>query len=51
MPDGQRLVALSQLCVKRTDCRGFLLGFANGSDAEIERAAVQVAMLCASSVT
>jgi GntR family transcriptional regulator/MocR family aminotransferase len=49
MPDGQRLVSLSQLCVKRTDCRGFLLGFANGTDADIERAAVQLATLVASS--
>jgi GntR family transcriptional regulator / MocR family aminotransferase len=45
MPDGQRLVSLSQLCVKRRDCRGFLLGFANGTDAEIERAALQLATL------
>ncbi len=43
MPDGQRLVSLSQLCVKRRDCRGFLLGFASGSDSEIEAAAVRVA--------
>jgi GntR family transcriptional regulator/MocR family aminotransferase len=45
LPDGQRLVSLSQLCVKRRDCRGFLLGFASGTDAQIERAAVQVATL------
>lgn len=44
-PEGQRLVSLSQLCVKRRDCRGFLLGFSNGSDPEIERAARQVAAL------
>jgi GntR family transcriptional regulator/MocR family aminotransferase len=49
MPGGQRLVSLSQLCVKRRDCRGFLLGFANGTDAEIEHAAVQVAALIGSS--
>jgi GntR family transcriptional regulator/MocR family aminotransferase len=47
MPGAQRLVSLSQLCVKRTDCRGFLLGFANGSDAEIEQGAAQVAALLA----
>jgi GntR family transcriptional regulator / MocR family aminotransferase len=36
---GQRLVALSPLCIARRDCRGFILGFANGSDTEVERAA------------
>lgn len=40
---GQRLVALSTLCVRRDDCRGFLLGFTNGSDSEIADAARQVA--------
>lgn len=48
MPEGQRLVALSRLCVKRRDCRGFLLGFSSGSDAEIESAAQRVAALVAS---
>jgi GntR family transcriptional regulator / MocR family aminotransferase len=48
MPDGQRLVSLSELCVKRRDCRGFLLGFANGSDVQVERAAAEVATLVAS---
>lgn len=33
---GQRLVALSSLCIERTDCYGFALGFTNGTDAEIE---------------
>ncbi len=37
--DGQRLVALSSLCLKRTDCYGFALGFTNGTDAEIAAAA------------
>jgi GntR family transcriptional regulator / MocR family aminotransferase len=41
--DGQRLVTLSQLCVRRRDCRGFVLGFTNGSDVEIQNAALQVA--------
>jgi GntR family transcriptional regulator/MocR family aminotransferase len=50
MPDGQRLVSLSQLCVKRRDCRGFLLGFANGTDTQIEHAAVQVATQVGSSI-
>jgi GntR family transcriptional regulator/MocR family aminotransferase len=45
MPGGQRLVSLSKLCVKRRDCRGFLLGFANGSDSEIESAAIRLAEL------
>jgi GntR family transcriptional regulator/MocR family aminotransferase len=47
--DGQRLVALSRLCIKRRDCRGFLLGFANGSDSEIQSAALRVAALVAQS--
>jgi GntR family transcriptional regulator / MocR family aminotransferase len=37
--EGQRLVPLSTLCINRRDCRGFLLGFTNGSDEAIEAAA------------
>ncbi len=37
--DGQRLVALSSLCIERSDCCGFALGFTNGTDAEVESAA------------
>jgi GntR family transcriptional regulator/MocR family aminotransferase len=37
--EGQRLVALSRLCIARQDCRGFVLGFTNGSDGGIENAA------------
>jgi GntR family transcriptional regulator / MocR family aminotransferase len=40
--DGQKLLALSRLCVQRADCQGFALGFTNGSDAEIAGAAEQV---------
>ncbi|HEY2474505.1 MAG TPA: PLP-dependent aminotransferase family protein [Candidatus Cybelea sp.] len=40
-----RFVALSQLCVQRGDCRGLLLGFANGSEAAIEQAATALAAL------
>ncbi len=39
---GQRLVALSALCIRRRDCRGFLLGFTNGSDEQIAAAAGDV---------
>jgi len=39
---GQRLVALSRLCVRRRDCRGFLLGFTQGSDGDIAAAAAAV---------
>lgn len=35
----QRLVALSPLCIERTDCHGFLLGFTNGTAADIQSAA------------
>jgi GntR family transcriptional regulator / MocR family aminotransferase len=41
--DGQRLVALSSLCIERTDCYGFALGFANGTDAEVANAAQALA--------
>ncbi|HEX3368173.1 MAG TPA: PLP-dependent aminotransferase family protein [Candidatus Cybelea sp.] len=40
-----RYVALSALCVQRRDCSGALLGFANGSDAEIESGALRLAAL------
>ena len=39
---GQRLVALSRLCIRRRDCRGFLLGFTHGSDGDIDTAATAV---------
>ena len=41
--DSQRLVALSPLCVKRKDLRGFVLGFTNGENQGIEAAASEVA--------
>ncbi|HEX8806951.1 MAG TPA: PLP-dependent aminotransferase family protein [Candidatus Aquilonibacter sp.] len=41
--DGQRLVALSSLCLERSDCYGFLLGFTNGTDEEIAAAATSLA--------
>jgi GntR family transcriptional regulator / MocR family aminotransferase len=41
--EGQRLVALSSLCIERTDCYGFALGFANGTDAEVANAAQALA--------
>ncbi len=37
--DRQRLVPLSSLCIERADCYGFVLGFTNGTDEEIESAA------------
>ncbi len=40
--DGQRLVALSGLCVERSDCYGFLLGFTNGTDEQITGAAMSL---------
>ncbi len=36
---GQRLVALSRLCIRRRDCHGFLLGFTFGTDDDIAAAA------------
>lgn len=41
--EGQRLVALSSLCLERSDCRGFALGFTNGTDAEVADAAEALA--------
>ncbi len=35
----QRLVALSNLCIQRSDCYGFALGFTNGTDEEVQSAA------------
>ena len=43
LDDGQQLLALSVMCVKRTDCRGVILGIAGGGDAEIAPAARVVA--------
>lgn len=40
--EGERLVPLSELSVARSDCRGFVLGFTNGSDDEIASAADRV---------
>jgi GntR family transcriptional regulator/MocR family aminotransferase len=40
---GQRLVALSRLCIQRRDCHGFLLGFTNGTDGDIAAAATALA--------
>jgi GntR family transcriptional regulator / MocR family aminotransferase len=37
--ESEKLVALSTLCLERTDCRGFALGFTNGSEAEIAASA------------
>jgi GntR family transcriptional regulator/MocR family aminotransferase len=44
---GQRLVALSALSIRRRDCCGFLLGFTNGRDEEIDAAARDVIMAIA----
>lgn len=38
LPDGQRLVAFSDLCLRRTDCTGFALGFSNGTENDIRAA-------------
>lgn len=37
MDSGERVLALSLLCVERTDCRGLLLGFSARSDDELTR--------------
>jgi len=43
IPDGNRYLPLSLLCVNRTDCRGLLLGYSAGSDDAIRHAAVTLA--------
>ncbi len=40
--NGQRLVALSSLCLKRRDCYGYVLGFTNGDPEELRDAAVHL---------
>ena len=39
LPDGQRPVALSQLCLRRRDVRGFMLGFGTEDERAVEAAA------------
>jgi len=43
MPNGERVLPLSRLCVKRTDCKGLLLGFSSGPDAALARSAKALA--------
>lgn len=43
LPDGNRVLPLSLLCVQRTDCKGFLVGFSAGSDESIARGAAMLA--------
>lgn len=47
LPDGQRLVPLSRLCLRRSDLRGFMLGFCVGD----ERAVVAAARLLCETLT
>lgn len=42
LADGQRLVSLSRLCIRRHDCRGFVLGFTSQTEEAVARAAAQV---------
>jgi GntR family transcriptional regulator / MocR family aminotransferase len=44
MPDGQRVIAISTLCIDRSDCKGLLMGFSAGSDAAVETAARALAL-------
>ena len=43
LPEGNRVLPLSLLCVQRKDCKGFLVGFSAGSDESIARAAAMLA--------
>lgn len=42
LPEGYRVLPLSLLCVERTDCRGLLLGYSDGSDERVAAAAAQL---------
>ena len=39
LPNGWRVLPLSAMCIKRTDCKGLVMGFSAGSDAEVSAAA------------
>ena len=43
LPEGQRVLPISLLCVERTDCKGLVVGFSAGSDDGIARAATRLA--------
>jgi GntR family transcriptional regulator / MocR family aminotransferase len=43
LPEGHRVLPLSLLCVRRTDCLGLLVGFSAASDESIAGAAVMLA--------
>ena len=45
--EGQRFVSLSQLCVRRSDCRGFVLGFASHDETAVGHAAAKVGKMVA----
>ena len=44
MPDGQRVMPISTLCVERTDCKGLLMGFSAGTDDAVSSAARALAV-------
>jgi GntR family transcriptional regulator/MocR family aminotransferase len=43
MQNGQRVLPLSRLCLERTDCTGFVIGFNAGDDAAVANAAAALA--------
>jgi len=43
MRNGERVLPLSRLCVKRTDCKGLLLGFSSGPDDALAKSAASLA--------
>lgn len=43
MPDGERVLPLSRLCIERTDCKGVVLGFSAGTDDALARSAKTLA--------
>jgi hypothetical protein len=44
MPEGQRVLPISALCVDRTDCKGLVMGFSAGSDDAVTNAARALAI-------
>jgi GntR family transcriptional regulator/MocR family aminotransferase len=43
LPEGNRVLPISPLCIARSDCRGLLLGFSAGNDASVARGAATLA--------
>jgi GntR family transcriptional regulator/MocR family aminotransferase len=43
LPNGERVVPISRLCIERMDCRGLLIGFSIGTDDALRHSAKALA--------